>query len=335
MITQMIYGRIPSQTGHTNPKPVSRLVQGTASSVDSSNPAEALALFDAVFEMGCTAFDTAHSYSGGNSERILGEWMATRGNREQVFILSKCGHPNQDRQRVTPFDITADLHDSLARLRTEYIDLYLLHRDDTAVPVSVVVETFNEHLRAGKIRGYGGSNWTAARVREANDYAAVHGLVGFAASSPQFSLAVPAKPPWPDCVSISGEPGRADREWYASQRMPLFTWSSVAAGFFTGRFTPDNLDSFTFWLDRVCADAYCTPENFARLERTKQLAVEKELTPTQLALAYVLNQSPDIFALVGSRSPEEFAQNVTAVSCTLTETEMKWLETGDIEILGY
>lgn len=320
MITEMLYGRIPG-----NPKPISRLVQGTAF-VNSGNAADAMSLFDAVLAMGCTAFDTAHAYGGGQSERILGEWMQTRGVREQVFILSKCGHPNQDRTRVTPFDITADLHDSLARLRIDTIDLYLLHRDDLTMPVGVIVETFNEHLQAGKIRAYGGSNWSAARIQEANTYAAAHGLVGFAASSPQFSLAVPAKPPWPDCLSVSGEPGRADRAWYAAQPMPLFTWSSVAAGFFSGRFTPDNLDTFTYWLDQVCVETYCTPANFGRLQRTSQLAAERGLTSMHIALAYVFNQPLDVYALVGSRSAEEFADNARAITCQLTPDEIAWLE---------
>lgn len=327
-MTQMLYGRFPTQPDHPSAKPVSRLVQGSAF-ITAATIAEAKALFDAVFEMGCTAFDTAQSYSGGHSERALGDWMAARGNREQVFILSKCCHPNQDRDRVTPYDITADLHDSLARLKTDYIDLYLLHRDDTAVPVSVIVDTFNEHLQSGKIRAYGGSNWTAWRVQEANAYAVANGLVGLTAVSPQFSLAVPATPPWPGCISVSGAAGQAEREWYARQNIPLFTWSSVAAGFFSGRFTPENLDSFDFWLDKVCVDSYCTPDNFARLERAQQLAAERGLTPMQIAVAYVLNSSPHIFPIIGSRTPEEFKMNLTAVTCPLSPDEIRWLESGN------
>lgn len=326
MITQMLYGRFPTYSADV--KPVSRLVQGSAF-VNASNQAEALALFDAVYDMGGNAFDTAHSYGGGHSERVLGKWLAARGSRDQVFILSKCGHPNQDRDRVTPYDIAADLHDSLARLQTDYIDLYLLHRDDTAVPVQVIVDTFNEHLQSGKIRAYGGSNWTAVRVQEANAYAAANGLVGLTAVSPQFSLAVPAVPPWPGCISVSGAPGQAERDWYASQNMPLFTWSSVAAGFFSGRFTPHNLGSFDYWLDRVCVDSYCTPDNFARLERASQLAAERGLTPMQIAVAYVLNSSPHIFAIIGSRTAEEFRMNATAVTCILTPDEIRWLENGN------
>lgn len=322
-MTQMPYGRFPHST-----KQISRLVQGTAA-LEAGGEREAMALYDAIFERGCTAFDTAHAYAGGLAERVLGEWMETRGNREQVFILSKCAHPNRDRNRVTPFDISADLHDSLARLRTDYIDLYLLHRDDTAVPVGILIETFNEHLQAGKLRAFGCSNWTVDRIQEANDYAAAHGLMGFSASSPQFSLAAPFKPLWPGCISISGADGRAEREWYAAQQMPLFVWSSLAAGFFSGRFTPDNLHSFTFYLDKVCVESFCDEANFARLERATSLGREKGLTAVQIAVAYVLNQPQTIFALAGSRSVDEFTMNSEAASCVLSPAEMNWLESGE------
>lgn len=323
-MAEMFYGRFGD-----NPRRVSRLVQGTAF-LTADDREESLALFDALFAMGCTAFDTAHSYGGGTGERFLGEWMETRRLREQVFIITKGGHPNRDRRRVTPFDIAADLHDSLARLRTETIDLYLLHRDDTAVPVGVLVEALNEHWRAGKIRAFGGSNWTAARIQAANVYANARGLQGFTASSPQFSLAVPHKPLWPGCISIAGEPGQADRDWYAAQQIPLFVWSSLAAGFFSGRFTPDNRDSFTFYLDRVCADSFCTDANFARLERAEALGREKGLTPMQTAVAYVLSQPFDVYALAGCRAAAEFAQNMEAAACRLTVDEIRWLEEGEV-----
>lgn len=323
-MNEALYGRIPSSD-----KPISRIVQGTAAFTLAAK-AENIALLDAIFEMGCTAIDTAHSYSGGYSERFIGEWMQTRDNREAVFILSKGCHPSDDRKRVTPFDLTADLHDSLARLRTDYIDLYLMHRDDTAVPVGVLVDTMNAHLQAGKIRAYGGSNWTIARIQEANAYAAANGLVGFAASSPQFSLGVPTKPPWPDCETVSGAAEASGRAWYAQQQIPLFPWSSLAAGFFSGRFNRQSQGPYDFWLDNICYESYFSDDNFDRLDRANQMAAEKGLTLPQLALAYVLNQPQPIFALVGQRSPEEFAINLEAVACRLSVAELQWLENGKL-----
>ena len=152
-------------------KPVSRLVQGTMM-VNSKQLEAGFAFLDAVLEQGCNTFDTAHVYGGGDNERSVGRWVHERGVRDQVVILGKGAHHNQDRQRVTPFDITSDLHDSLARFQFDYIDLYLLHRDDPSQPVGPIVEILNEHKRAGKIHAFGGSNWSVSRIQAANAYAA-------------------------------------------------------------------------------------------------------------------------------------------------------------------
>jgi aryl-alcohol dehydrogenase-like predicted oxidoreductase len=286
-------------------------------------------LLDEVRELGCTAFDTAHQYGDGDSERTFGRWMEDRGLREDVVVVGKGAHHNRDRARVTPFDITADLFDSLARLRTEYIDLYLLHRDGPSVPVGPIIETLNEHLDAGRVRAFGASNWSTERIQEAQEYASARGLVPFAASSPNLSLAVQAKAPWEGCVSISGEDGKAARRWYAQHEMPLFAWSSLAGGFFSGRFTRENLDAFDTYLDELCVETYCFEDNFARFDRARTLAEDRGLSVPQVALAYVLGQPLDVFALVGCNTGEEFADNARAAAVSITPEERRWLEHGD------
>ena len=310
-------------------KPVSRLVQGTVM-LSEADLAGSFALLDAVWEAGGTAFDTAHSYGAGEKERVLGRWLAERGVRDRAVILDKGAHPEAGRdRRVTPEDITADLHESLERLQTDYIDLYVLHRDDPEVPVGPIVETLNEHHRAGRIRAFGGSNWAYGRVREANEYAEERGLVPFTVSSPNFSLAEQVRPPWTGCLSVSGPQGEAARRWYREQGIPLFTWSSLAGGFFTGRFSRTNLDSFRTPLDLVCIEAYCYEQNFRRLDRARELAEARSVTIPQIALAYVLHQPDDIFALVGCVNGEEFRQNAAALDLALTPQEVAWLDLRD------
>jgi aryl-alcohol dehydrogenase-like predicted oxidoreductase len=306
-------------------KPISRLVQGTVM-VNSNELERGFQLLDDIFELGCTTFDTAHHYGDGDNERTVGRWIHERGLRDQVVIIGKGAHLNEDRQRVTPFDITADLHDSLARFKLDTIDLYLLHRDDPAVPVGPIVEVLNEHLQAGKIRAFGGSNWSHERVQAANAYAEANGLVPFIASSPNFSLAEQSTPPWPGCISISGPRGEAARDWYMSTQMALFTWSSLAGGFFSGRFTRHNLDSFESYLDKLCVTSYCIDDNFKRLDRAKLLAEEKDLNLPQIALAYVLSQPLNIFALVGCQNGAEFKANLAAIELELSPEEIAWLE---------
>ena len=316
----MKYGQIPGIN-----KPISRLVQGTIM-CNTKEQEKNNALLDSVYEHGINTFDTAHVYGNGECERSVGAWFNSRGLRESIVLIGKGAHLNQDRQRVTPFDISADIHDSLARFKTDYIDLYLLHRDDPGVPVGPIVERLHQHKEKGHIRAYGGSNWTHDRIAAANAHAEEHGLTPFAVSSPNFSLAEQAQAPWDGCVTISGPSHEKARSWYQTQKMPLFTWSSLAGGFFSGRFRPDNQDSFETYLDKLCVDVYCFGENWNRLERAKQLAAEKGVSLPQIALAYVLNQPQDIYALIACWTSEEVSDNVQALAIQMTIAELAWLE---------
>jgi aryl-alcohol dehydrogenase-like predicted oxidoreductase len=316
----MKFGHIPGID-----KPISRLVQGTIM-CSTREQEKTNDLLDSVFQQGINTFDTAHVYGNGECERGVGTWFNSRGLREEIVLIGKGAHLNQDRQRVTPFDISADIHDSLARFKTDYIDLYLLHRDNPSVEVGPIIERLHDHKQKGHIRAYGGSNWTHERIAAANAYAEKHGLTPFTASSPHFSLADQAQPPWTGCVTISGPSKEAARAWYRARKMPLFTWSSLAGGFFSGRFRPDNLDTFEAYLDKLCVDVYCFGENWGRLARAEELAAEKGVSLPQIALAYVLNQPQDIYALIACWTAEEAADNVQALTMQLSDDELKWLE---------
>jgi Predicted oxidoreductases (related to aryl-alcohol dehydrogenases) len=293
------------------------------SDLDETN---SFALLDQVYALGCNTIDTAHVYSGGESERVIGQWMQVRGLRDKIVIITKGAAHSEDRRRMTPFDIAADLHDSLARLKTDYIDLYLLHRDDPNAPIEPIIDSLNEHVRAGRIHAFGASNWTHERIEAANIYARTHELEPFVASSPQFSLADSQAEPWPLCISISGSAGSAARDWYAQTQMPLLIWSPLASGFFSGHFRRDNLDQFgeREW-DEIVLRTYASEANFQRLDRASLLAAEKGLSAAQVALAYVLNQPMNIFTVVGPHSGEKFRANIEAGEIQLTPEEMDWV----------
>ncbi len=319
----MRFGQIPGIA-----KPVSRLVQGTVM-ISGADPEREFALLDAVHALGCTTFDTAHVYGNGANERAFGRWVRERGLRDDVVILAKGAHHNADRRRVTPFDISADLYDTLARFQLESVDLYVLHRDDPTVPVGSIVEALHAHKEAGRIGAYGGSNWSHERIAAANDYAAAHGLTPFAVSSPNLSLAVQVQPPWEGCISISGAAGADARTFYARAGIPVFAWSSLAGGFFSGRFTRDNLAGFSEYLDVLAVKSYASADNFARLDRAGELARSKGVAVPQIALAYVLALPLTVFALVGCQTEAEFCANADALSLALSPEEVRWLESGD------
>ena len=317
----MKYGQIEGVS-----KPVSRIVQGSAGPISSERLDESFKLLDDVLELGVTAIDTAHNYGRGDIERTVGQWMNDRGVRDKIVLVSKGAHPYGDRPRVTHYDIEADINDSLARFKTDFLDIYLLHRDNPDVPVGPIVEKLNEYHEKGVIGIYGGSNWSVERIKEANDYAAANGLQPFRASSPNYSLADQVKEPWAGCTTISGPAHADERTWYADNQMPLFTWSSMAGGFFSGRFKRDNLDTFDTYFDKIVLDAYVSEDNFQRLDRAQELAAEKGVTVAQIAVAFIFNQPINLYALIGNRSAEELKQNIEALELELTPAEVDWLD---------
>jgi len=309
------------------PNGVCRIVQGTAMLTGRDLDTE-FALLDACISHGCNTFDTAENYGRGRSERVLGDWMRERDNRSRLTIISKGGHPYGDVTRINRSAIREDLFSSLRRLGTEWIDVYLLHRDDTSVPVSIAVDTLNELHAEGLIGAFGGSNWTFERIREANDYAARQGLVPFAVSSPQFSLADQLVAPWPGCVSISGASDITARNWYAESGMLLLVWSSLAGGFFSGRFPLVSGDRVANEEELHCLQVYGSDINLARLQRTKELAACRGVSPAQVALAFVLAQNFTTAAITGARTPHEVSQNMGALSFSLSAADTDWLLNG-------
>lgn len=296
-------------------KPVSVLMKGTDYFYHDSYE-KAAANMDAYLAIGGNSVDTAHIYAGGQSEEVIGRYMQERGNRDQIVILTKGAHHDHNGPRVNKKDIKSDITTSFERLQTNFIDLYALHRDDPEVPAGEVIEALNEYIADGSVGAIGVSNWTWERIRDANAYAEANGLVGFSFSSPNLSLAKPNEPFWKGCVSADAE----TIAWHESEQFLLFSWSSQARGFFTGRFTPEIRDNAD--LVRV----FYSDENWERLERAKQLAASKHVTAIQIALAYVLNQPFPTCALIGAQSAEELKSCDEGSTIQLTRAELDWLD---------
>ncbi|MEK3723455.1 aldo/keto reductase [Paenibacillus sp. FSL H8-0034] len=296
-------------------KPVTNLIQGSDFFTHEVYD-KVCSVLDNYLEIGGNTIDTAFIYRGGQSEETIGRWMTERNNRDQVVILTKGAHHNADGPRVTPQAIAADLKISLDRLQTSYTDLYALHRDDTNIPVKVIIDALNEHIQAGRILAIGASNWTHQRLQEANDYATANGLVGFSFSSPNLSLAKPNEPRWAGCVSADV----LDCAWHEKTQLPLLSWSSQAGGFFTGNFAPDKLDNAE--MVRV----YYSAANWERLRRAAELAEQKGFSTIQISLAYVLNQKFPTAALIGAQNQVELESCVEGAQIELTEDEVHWLE---------
>ena len=296
--------------------PLSRIALGTVGFSPDDYP-RAAELLDAFIALGGTCIDTAHVYGRGASERALGRWLRERHNRANVVLIDKGCHPiGESGPRVTPEVIHADLAESLERIQTDAIDLYVLHRDDEHVPVGSLIEALNEECAAGRIRAFGASNWRVERIVEANTYAAQRGLAGFVVSSPNLSLARPKEPMWRGCISATG----ADRAWHAATQFPLVAWSSQAGGFLSGRFTRDdtsNPDMLRVWYSE---------ENFERLRRAVELGQQKGTGPIPIALTYVLNQPFPTVALIGPANVAELHDSCRALTIDLTTDDLAYLD---------
>jgi aryl-alcohol dehydrogenase-like predicted oxidoreductase len=308
----MIYGCIPGVGAR-----VSRLGLG-ASRFSPERMELVRAMLDPFVAAGGTMIDTARVYGNGACERAVGMWLRERGRRDDVIIIGKgVSYGADGADRVFPAAITEELTESLGRLGVDTIDLYLLHRDDPSVPVGPIVECLNEHLAAGRVRAFGGSNWTHPRIDEANAYAGAHGLRGFVASSPQLALAVAQEPVARGVVQVAAD--TAALAWYRDRRFPLIAWSSQARGFFSGRFSPDMRS------DPDMVRHYYDEGNWERLHRAREVAARHGCTPTQVALSWVLHQPLDVFALIGPHTVRHLADCLGALDVRLTPEEVAWL----------
>lgn len=304
---------------------LSRIIYGTAIEPFQSG-GDGNELLDAIYKMGVNTFDTARVY--GDSEKSLGRWLEERRIRENVVILSKCGHPDPNgRKRINEREIREDFAESSEYLRTDYIDIYLLHRDDPDVPVGKIVEIFNAMYEEGKIGAFGGSNWTHERIAEANEYAHRHKLIPFTVTSPNFGLAEQVTDLWGGgCVSISGPENEVARKWYEKEQMPIAAYSSLGHGLFSGRVKSDETDRIHEVLDEFAVKGYVCEKNFERLRRCELLAKKKGCSVPQIAMAWIFNQNLNTFAVVSTSRASRMQENIDALSMNLDVDEILYLD---------
>ncbi|MET4780666.1 aldo/keto reductase [Glaciihabitans sp. UYNi722] len=294
-------------------KRMSRLILGCD---NQTTLPHASAMFDDFVERGGNAFDTGYIYGNGLMEKLLGQWVTNRGIRDDIVIVGKGAHtPYCD-----PESLTRQLLETLDRLQTDHLDLYLMHRDNPDIPVGDFVDVLDEHARAGRISAFGGSNWTIPRFEAANEYARANDKQGFAALSNHFGLARALDVPWAGCEHATDP---ESKKWLEETLTPLLPWSSQARGFFTGRADPADRS------DAELVRCYYSDDNFERLARARWLGAERGVAPTAIALAYVLAQKFPTFALIGPRSIEETRTSMEGLRVELSDEQVRWLDLRD------
>lgn len=296
-------------------QPVSKLVLGLDHQVDE--PA-LLRQIEQFRQLGGNALDTAFHYEAWR-ERAIARYLQQPGARAETVLILKAGHS----PLCTPADAEHQLEQCLANLGTDYADIFLLHRDNPAVPVGEFVDCLSRLERAGKVKIFGGSNWSPARVDEANAYATREQLSRLAVVSNQFGLARWREPLWPGALASSSPEARA---WHEQRQMPLLAYSPLGRGFLA-RFGEAAVSSTTTSTTAPTDESFFdTRENFARRERARLLAAKRGASLVDVALAYVLCQSFPSFAVVGPRTHEQLQSSLRGAELELSQDELDSLE---------
>ena len=291
-------------------KPMSKLVIGC----DNRNTlAEGSIIWDAWTEAGGNAFDTGFVYGGGLHETVLGQWIAKRGVADDVVVIGKGAHTPY----CVPNAIGVQLDISLDRLGLPSVPIYIMHRDNPAVPVGEFVDALNDLHKAGKIGIFGGSNWTPDRMAAANAYAAANGLQPMRILNNNLSLAVMEKPVWAGCVTSNTAPML---EFLAQTQTIHMSWSSQARGYFLPQTLRDRLPEDT--RPETC---FGSDANAERRNRAETLAAERGVSAHNIATAWVLAQPFPSLALIGPRSPGEIVSTLPGLGLDLTMAEVDWL----------
>ena len=279
----------------------------------SADEAESFRVLDAFFDGGGNFIDTADMYSewkegnvGGESETIIGKWMASRKNRHEVIVATKVAKLST-RKGLAPANIRAAIDDSLRRLQSDYVDLYYAHEDDPSVAQEEVMATFDSLVQAGKVRVLGASNFTGDRLRSAARISSENGFASFAAIQNQYNLL--------DRAEFESDAKVAAEEL----ELDSFPFYGVARGFLSGKYQPGVV------VDSVRAGgviAYTNERGWKVLDCVRDLASSHGVSMTAIALAWLRaqNQTP----IASARTVEQLRELMQIVE--LTPDEVKTLD---------
>jgi aryl-alcohol dehydrogenase-like predicted oxidoreductase len=313
----------------------SEIICGTAHYGHEITAEDSFKLLDVYYEGGGRTIDTARIYGrmiGGVSvtEQCIGSWLKESGiDRSSVTIITKGCHPDFSdlkKPRVGARFIDEDISGSLEDLQTDYIDIYQLHRDDPDVTVAEIIESLNEHLCAGRILSLSASNWTAARIQEANEYAMAKGLAGFASSEVNFSLAKLNA----GCKKIGLlNAEEEDLAFYAQKNMPVLAWGALAGGIII-KIAEDKGSRASMLYQGEFGNAV----TYRRAENMKKVMRETGLTATQLSILYITRNSARGAAIIGPKTVEHMKACLAAADVEIGPDVLAALTEGTLGAEG-
>jgi aryl-alcohol dehydrogenase-like predicted oxidoreductase len=297
-VTRRRIGNTPFETG--------KLALGCVTFGREIDEKNSRAIMDHAIEHGITLFDTAETYGGGASERIVGQWVRDRGARGSLIVQTKTlAHE--------PDDIERAIEGSLERLRIDGIDLYLLHRLSPETPLHETLDALHRAMERGQVRAIGCSNCTAAQLRDALEISRRYGLPRFEVQQPIYNLA--AREIETEFLPLC-----------RTENIAAVGYSPLGAGFLSGKYLDSMPAGTRFDIAPGHTKIYFNETNFGIVRSLAGLS-ERTATPmVKLAMAWAL-RNPDLTAvLVGARTPAHLDNAIEALQFTLPED---WLEEMD------
>lgn len=297
--------RIGPSDLHVFPLALSGNVFGwTADSVESER------VLDSYLAHGGNFIDTADSYAGGRSEIILGNWMRSRGSRDDIVLASKVGK-SADHPGLSARALTSAVEESLRRLRTDRVDLLYLHIDDPDVPFEETLLAVDELVRAGKVRYFGGSHHTGSRLIEARIASAQLGVARMVALQNHYNLV----------FRREYEEGLARVAVdLALGVMPRF---ALASGFLAGKYrSKADLDGTR----RAEVGQYLNRSGLRVLHALDAVAAEHDSPPATIALAWLLSKPNVVAPVVSASAVDQVFDLVAAVDVRLTRSQLTSLD---------
>jgi aryl-alcohol dehydrogenase-like predicted oxidoreductase len=265
------------------------------------------------FDVGINFIDTANVYARGGAEEFLGEVLSGRP-RDSYVLATKLFFPMNGDRGLSREQVLKQIDLSLARLRTDFVDLYQCHRYDFDTPLEETMEALTEVVRQGKARYIGFSEWPADRIQAALELPEVE---KFVSSQPQYSL-------------LWREPEREVITLCAANGISQIVWSPLAQGTLTGKYKPGETpapdtraasQSMGWAMDRFRDD-----DVLAAVQRLRPIADGLGITMAQLALAWVLREPTVASAIVGASRPEQVEDNAAASGIELGEETLRAID---------
>jgi aryl-alcohol dehydrogenase-like predicted oxidoreductase len=297
---------------------VSRLCLGGNVFGWTADEVQSFAVLDAYAQAGGNFLDTADVYSawhegnsGGESETIIGKWLAARGNRDDIVVATKVGMlSGLDNLKAETVETAANA--SLKRLGTDHIDLYYAHKDDPETPLEETLAAFDRLVRAGKVRHIAASNYSAPRLAEALAVSEREGLAEFVALQPGYNL-VSRDEYEGELAGVVAGAGLAAVPYYG-----------LAKGFLTGKYRPGaQIDS-----PRAGgASAHLDERGLRVLSALDEIAAAHGTTVAAVALAWLVAQPTVAAPIASARTPEQLADLLPVNDLELTDDEVKRLTT--------